>query len=489
MRSLYLLKQCIIFIIIFFLITGFAFFPKQGDKIPITTSTDQALKLFLKGRDISERLQIQESRQYFEKAVQADPDFAMAHLFLAFAQPTAQGFFNHLNKAVELSDNASKGEQLWILGIEAGVNGLPMKQRENYQKLVAAYPNDERAHNLLGIHYFGQQEWEKAIDSYKKAIEINPDFSQPYNQLGYAYRFLSEYDKAEKVFQKYIQLIPNDPNPYDSYAELLLKIGKYEKSIENYKKALEINPNFVASHIGIATNLNYMDKHEQARQQLQKLAEMARTDGELRAAHFSMAVSYADAGNLEKALSEIKAQYSIAEKTKDAALKAADLNTMGIILLHAEKYDKAAEMYKNSVKLIRASDLSPEVKKNAERIYLANSARVAIMKNNIESAKTDLEKFHKAVEAVNNPLQMMLYHELMGMAEMSENNFDMAIAEYKKANQQNPYNLYRLAMAYKAKGNKEMARKYFKKAATFNALNNLNQCFIRNKAKAMIAEM
>jgi tetratricopeptide (TPR) repeat protein len=482
-------KITVVFILCVLCFVGSSVADEKGDKIPITTKSKQALESFLKGRDLFEKLQAQESLQYFEKAVAEDANFAMGYLFLSFAQSSAKGFFEQFDKAVALAEKVSEGERLWILGTQAGVNGLPMKQREYYQKMVAAYPNDERAHNLLGNHYFGQQEWEKAIESYNKATKINPDFSQPYNQLGYAYRFLEDYSNAEKAFQKYIELIPNDPNPYDSYAELLMKMGKYEKSVEHYKKALAVNPSFVASHIGIATNLNYLGKYEDARKQLQTLYEMARNDGERRAAYFGMAVSYVDEGSLEKALAEYDKGYALAEKINDAAAMAGDLNNKGNILLEAGKPDKAMAMFEKSVKLIQASDLSQEIKDNANRGFLYNAARAAIRQKDLETAKTKSEKFHQAVKAVNNPLQMMLYHELQGMIALAENDFDKAVAELNQANQQNPYNLFRLAVAYKGKGDGANFKTYCKKAATFNALNSLNQGFIRSKAEEMLAKM
>lgn len=104
-----------------------------------------------------------------------DPQFAMAHLFRAFAQPAASGFFEDLKKPVSLAEKVSDGERLWILGVDAEANGLPMKQREYYQQLVSAFPDDERAHNLLGNHYFAQQEYAKANAAYQKAIAIDPD--------------------------------------------------------------------------------------------------------------------------------------------------------------------------------------------------------------------------------------------------------------------------------------------------------------------------
>src|SRR6185295_3982158 len=109
-------------------------------------------------------------------------------------------FFDHLKKAVSLADKASNGEKLLILGTEAGANGNTAKQQEYLYQAVVAYPNDERAHFALGGFYFGQQDFNKAIEHYKKATELNPTYSTAYNILGYAYRQSSDYANAEQAF-------------------------------------------------------------------------------------------------------------------------------------------------------------------------------------------------------------------------------------------------------------------------------------------------
>jgi tetratricopeptide (TPR) repeat protein len=455
---------------------------QDKDKIPITTSSDKARELFLEGRDLFERLQAQESRQFFEKAVAEDPDFAMGHLFLSFSLPTFRGFFEELDRAVALADQVSEGEQLWIRGVEAGAYGRPMKQRELYQKLVELYPKDARAHTLLANNYFGQQEWELAIGEYQKALEINPDFSQPYNQLGYAYRFLGRYEEAEKAFQKYIELIPNDPNPYDSYAELLLKMGRYEESIKAYRKALEYNPNFVNSHVGIATDLNLMEKHAQAVEQLHHLLDIARNDGERRAAHFALAVSYVDGGQMDRALKELETQYALAEQNNDFTAMAGDLVAMGNIHLELGQPGEAEAEFKKAVQLVEGSDRSEEVKDNFRRGYLYNTARAALARGNIDEARTAAAEFKQRAEAINNPLQIKLAHELAGMIALAEKDDDTALTELEQANLQDPYNLYRLGLAYQGKGDRVAAQDHFRRAADFNALNNMNYAFIRHRA-------
>jgi len=229
--------------------------PAGGGKIPVTTSSAEARTEFLEGRDLAEKLLITDSNAHFAKAASLDPSFAWAELSLATSAPTGKEFFEHLNKAVSLADKASNGERLLILATEAGANNNLVKQKEYLDQLIAAYPDDERAHFNLGGYYFGQQDYPQAIEHYKKATELAPTYSTAFNILGYAYRQAADYDNAEKAFQKYIELIPKDPNPYDSYAELLLKMGRFDDSLTQYRKALSIDPNFGNAHHGIAMDV------------------------------------------------------------------------------------------------------------------------------------------------------------------------------------------------------------------------------------------
>src|SRR5690242_17882304 len=239
--------------------------PSAGTgKIAITTSSEEARKEYLAGRDLQEKLRITDSIAHFDKAISLDPDFALAELNRANVSPTAKEFFDHLKKAVALADKASDGERMLIQANEAGANGDPTKQKEILEKLVAVYPNDERAHFNLGGYYFGQQDFTQAISHYKRATELAPDYSTAFNILGYAYRQNEAYSDAENAFKKYIELIPNDPNPYDSYAELLLKMGRFDEAITQYNKALSIEPTFLNSHFGIAAALTYEGKAAEA---------------------------------------------------------------------------------------------------------------------------------------------------------------------------------------------------------------------------------
>jgi tetratricopeptide (TPR) repeat protein len=462
--------------------------PADGGKIPVTTTSEEARKEFLQGRDMAERLLAQDSLQHFDKAVSLDPNFALAELGRANASQSAKEFFDHLKKAVDLSGKASEGERLLILATQAGANGEAVKQKEQLDKLVAAHPNDERAHFNLGGYYFGQQDFAQAIQHYRKATELAPNYSPAYNILGYAYRQNGDYANAEQAFKKYIELIPNDPNPYDSYAELLLKMGKYDDAVTQYRKALSIDRNFVNSHNGIAAALMYMGKPDEAAAELKAIDDNARSDGDRRTALFGMTVVDADAGKLDKAVEEVDKQYALGEKINDTAAMTGDLQLKGVILVEMGKYDEAKGQFDRLLKMTEDSPQSQEIKENTRRFHHYNLVTVALGKKDTATAKAEAEEFRKAAEGSKNPNQIRQAHELAGMIALAEKDYDKAIAELQQANQQNPQNLYRLSQAYQGKGDGAKAKEYGAKAAGFNSLPQLNYALVRAKAQKLASD-
>jgi tetratricopeptide (TPR) repeat protein len=452
-------------------------------KIPVTTASAEAKRQYLQGRTLGENLRAHDSREILKQAAAKDPGFALAHYSLAQNSPTAKEFFGHLKQAVALSDKASEGERLMILGLQAGANADTDKQRKYYEQLVAAYPEDERAHFLLGNNYFGQQDYPKAQGEYQKSIEIAPGYAPAYNLLGYAYRQVQRYDDAEKAFKKYIELIPNDPNPYDSYAELLMKMGRFDESIAMYRKALKADPQFSPSYIGIASNLTYQGKYDAARAEAGKLHQGARNDADRRNALFATAISYADEGKFDEAMAELKKQYAVAEKISDAANMAGDAVAMGDVSLEAGKPEEARTYYEKALALQVNSDLSQEVKDDAKLVHHYNLGRVAVGTKDLAAARKHADAFMQGATAKKNSAEIRQAHGLAGTIALKEKQFDQALAHLTQANQQDPYVLYRMGKAYKGKGDESRAAEFFRRASNHTTLPTLNHAFVRAKAK------
>jgi tetratricopeptide (TPR) repeat protein len=457
----------------------------SAGKVPISTASAEAKADFVKGRTLAENLRAHESREFLRSAIAKDPDFALAHLNLANSAPTPKEFFEHLGHAVALAGKASPGERLMILGAQDGANADPAKQLEHYQQLVAEFPQDERAHFLLGGTYFGQQDYDKAIEEFRRSTAIAPDFAPAYNIVGYAYRTAGRYPEAEASFEKYIELIPNDPNPYDSYAELLMKTGRFDESIAQYRKALAVNPQFAPSFLGIASNLALQGKYDASRAEARKLYDRARNDGEKRAAMFAITTTYAEEGKFDLALAELDKQYGLGKGIGDAAAMAGDATFMGNVLLESGKPAEAKKKFEQAVQVTEASQLSDEVKENAKLLHRFNAARVAIATKDLPTAKGEGDAFLRESQARKNSFQVRLGHEVAGRIALEEKNYDGALAHLEQANQQDPYNLYRIGLAYEGKGDRAKAKEMYQRAANFNQLPTLNSAFARAKTRKL----
>jgi tetratricopeptide (TPR) repeat protein len=453
--------------------------------VPITTSSDDARRLYLEARTISEQLRAHEGRKLYEQAAAADPSFAMAHYQLAVNSATAKDFLTHVKEAVALSDKASEGERLSILALEAGGNANPAKALEYQEELVAKYPRDERAHQLLGTAYFGRQEYDKAIEQYRAATAINPSFSPAYNLLGYAYRQLGKYDSAETAFKKYIELVPGDPNPYDSYAELLMKTGRFDESIAQYRKALEHDSNFIASRVGIATNLMFQGKHAAGAAEMDRLYQHARDDGERRTALFVKGVILVDGGKTDAALKEIEREYALDARLADTANMSGDALLLGNILLDARRIDAAERQFRQSFDLVEKSGLADDAKQDARLADLYNRGRLALARGDLAAAGTAAEQYTKGAEERQNVFRVRQAHELTGLVALAQKNYDQAIAHLGQANQQDPYVVYSTAVAWKGKGDAAKAKELAAQAANANVLPLITYAFVRDEARRM----
>jgi tetratricopeptide (TPR) repeat protein len=440
---------------------------------------------------MQENLRATDARQFFEDAVAQDQRFAWAHLGLATTATTATDFFSSLGTAAQLADRASDGERLLIQAFVAGVNGQPEVQRGLLEDLVAAFPDDERAQNQMGLFYFGRQDWVQATRFLERAILIEPGFAPAYNQLGYARRFMGDYAAAEEAFVKYVELIPDEPNPYDSYAELLMKTGRFEESITQYQLALDRDPNFVASYVGIGNNHMFMGQTDGAMEAFAKLEAIARNDAERRQACTWMAFSHLHEGNHENALAEIQKRQDIAAETDDFGAVSADLNVMGDILLDAGQQEAARSKYDESVMMSEKSNATADAKDGVRRNHLADLTRVALWSGDHEAAAASLEEYRLKVEQRRIPFELRQVHELSGLIAAAQGDFEKALEELSQANQQDARVMLVQAKVLWKKGEQDAAREMCERSANFFTLNQapMNYALARPKALQLLERL
>ena len=458
---------------------------QAAKEIPITTSSEEALSLYLEGKALAEKSRFNEAREKYNLALEKDPDMAIAYLYRGYASETGDEYIRHIDKAASLADKVSEGEKLLILAIQARHNGDDTKANDMFERLAALYPSDKTVFNEMGLNYWSQNDFEKSVEAYKTAIDIDPEYPDPYNMLGYAYSRLGKYDEAESALKTYAELIPDESNPWDSYGEILMKQGKFDESIAAYQKAIDLDPQFAIAYRGVCMNKVFKGQADEGRKELVKLNEAAQTDGDRYTALHVEALSYLCEGDYKNALRAKQKCLQMAEKQNDVLGKANDLFNMADIYLLMDKPDQAQKSLDGVAMVMKNSDHSEKFKKEWLQWVHYTQTEIALKKQDLEQAKAAADLFRQAAEQDEDANEIKAAFELDGMIALHENRYDDAIAAFEQTNQQNPRNFCGLAQAYMKKGDKAKAQEYWEKAAHFNDM-SWNYARIRAKAMKMV---
>ena len=484
-------------ILAFLLVLGFPAVVCAGNhEIPVTTTSDAALKHFVTGRDLFERLRTIEATPHFEQAIAMDKDFAQAYLYLAQCATSNKMFIENLNKATALAPKVSEGERLLIKGMEASFTGNTAGGEKLLRDLVNLFPDDVRGRIMLANTLQQQLKYEDAIQQCKNVVRIDPRYPPVYNTVGYLYAYTENYTEAEQAFKKYTDLIPGEPNPLDSYAELLMKEGKFDESIETYERALAIDPKFYSSVVGIALDYAMKGMPAEARKRLQQMFDGAPDDGVRRQALTAMMMVSLHEGKYDRALEEVKKRQAIAEKNQDVLETATDIVTTGDILLETSTIDvtrgtflktrspevakvqEAGANYSRAIAVIENSTLSQTIRDAAQMGNLFAETRVAIHNNDVAGAKLKADGYRAKAVARNEPPLIQNAHLLAGLIALTEKRNQDALTELNQSNLRDPIVLLRLSEANEGLGNTAKAREWRNKAANFNE-NNFHFALIR----------
>jgi tetratricopeptide (TPR) repeat protein len=452
----------------------------QNKEIPVTTSSKEALKFFLDGRDKFDNNEFVAAALLFDKAIKTDPNFAVAYLYRAQSGGGYNVFRQNLEKAVSLVGKISEGEKLEIQYSQAYTD--VQKQKELLDKLLASFPSDKRIQTSAGQYFYNITDFSNALMHFTKAIELDKNFSSAYNMIGYCQSALNNYPEAEKAFQTYIKLIPDRANPYDSYGELLLKMGKYDESIIQYKKAVEKDPvNFVGSLAGIGNNYILKGDYATARKYYQDFYDKAPTTGDKLTALYWKATSYVYEGKIENAIKTFDEYRILAEKENLIPSVISSYGNQSYILAETGNPGEALKYYDKAIDLSGKSKLPETDKEFLNRSLIMSHVYLLTVNGELDKASAELEKCRQEVESIKNPGEEMGLNFLMGFLESRKGNYDKAIEYFSKAGPEDPRVWYNNAVAYDKKGDRQNALKLFEKITKWN-VNSLGLALVRKRA-------
>jgi serine/threonine protein kinase/Flp pilus assembly protein TadD len=221
---------------------------KEAGKI--TTSSPEALKYYIEGRRLQENMENQKSIAYMEKAVDIDPEFAMAYRSLGVAHLTLgqlQGghqaeSLRYFKKAFDLSDRLPENERLLIEAIwnEVGEENFA-KAIEVLERLVKIYPGHMLGNSWLGATYFIAGNLDKAIEHQEFVVNNEKTADQITGLAGY-YMAKGFYQKAEDICRSFLKDVEDSAYVHSYLSLSYLCRRQFDLAIAEQGKAYLLDP-------------------------------------------------------------------------------------------------------------------------------------------------------------------------------------------------------------------------------------------------------
>jgi serine/threonine protein kinase/Flp pilus assembly protein TadD len=171
-----------------------------------TTSSLEALKAFSLGNEQQGRGRYLEAIPFYKRAIELDPNFALAHTRLAVAYDNtrqAELASESAARAFEMREKVSERERFFISWrYYSGATRELDRAIEVLELWKQTYPRDTEPPNTLAFYYNQTGQYERAIQEAREAIRLNPTRAQPYSNLGVALMCLNRLDEARAVYEQ-----------------------------------------------------------------------------------------------------------------------------------------------------------------------------------------------------------------------------------------------------------------------------------------------
>lgn len=181
---------------------------------------------------------------YFEKAVEADANYAEAWYQAGYAY----ALMGKHAEALKASRQAAKLRPEWSAAfVNIGASSYAIGQ---YKEAIDAYRTalrlDEDNADIqysLGLSFGKLNRADEEILAYRRALALKPDHVKTLENIGLAYFKQRRFGEAATAFDS-LKIYRPDAKTYSSLGESLLESGKTEESIEALNSALGYNPDF-----------------------------------------------------------------------------------------------------------------------------------------------------------------------------------------------------------------------------------------------------
>jgi TolB-like protein/DNA-binding winged helix-turn-helix (wHTH) protein/Tfp pilus assembly protein PilF len=177
--------------------------------------------------------------QYFQQAVDADPDFVRAYIGLASAH-------------AELLRGSSDDTAI---------------RKRAAEKALALDPNSSDAWEILGHIKWYEFDWAGAEQDYRKAVSLDANRASYLCGLGALLAATGRLDEALKEGEISQGLDPHE----DRLSPILEMRGEHKRAIQLLQRMVEQHPDDVGYHVGLFRNYAESGMYREATQELEKV--------------------------------------------------------------------------------------------------------------------------------------------------------------------------------------------------------------------------
>ncbi|MEO8578157.1 MAG: tetratricopeptide repeat protein, partial [Gemmatimonadales bacterium] len=227
----------------------------------VHTPNVEAYGFYLRGRQYfhqHRRKSHEYARQMFERAIELDPDYALAHSGVADCCSFLYQYFDASPSNLKRADAASRRALELAPGLaEAHASrGLAVSLSERFEEADTEFemalrldPKSFEAAYFYARSCIAQGRNEPAAKWFERAISVRPDdyaslalLAGVYSSLGEPEKSIQASRRAYDTARKHLELTPDDPRALYMGAMSLTTLGESEKAREWNRRALAMDP-------------------------------------------------------------------------------------------------------------------------------------------------------------------------------------------------------------------------------------------------------
>jgi tetratricopeptide (TPR) repeat protein len=267
---------------------------------------------------------------------------------------------------------------------------------------------------------------------------------------------------------------PTQATPPDE-GQQKLREGRHAEALAFYKKVLAETPDSYQANNQAGVALDLLGQYEEARNHFEK-AIAAAPDAEAKSrATRNMATSYGFSRDCAGAAKYQGPLVDDAIKAGKMTEAGAIANELARVCLESGDADRANEWYrKGYAAAVKESGLTAAQKDLWDFRWEHAQARIAARRGVAAAAQKHVAAAKAILDKGTNPEQAPFFPYLTGYVAFYGGDHKTAVADFTKANQDDPFIVCMIAQSYEKLGDTAKASEYYKKALTSNAHNAAN---------------